>query len=308
MTPLTTPAPVPAAAQGPAAAMATHASSAIGALINVATRRQHTELNRSLVQRLPLALPPHQTNPLLFAKGIVPFASFFFLFETEWDLLVRQLQQRASEDATHDHDLHVWLANLRPRGLARSSRFNHDLKHLRAVAGPNIYSTPDLDEEWTAQMRTRIRSKPHILIAFAWVFYMATFAGGRWIRQQLATSGREFWLTGSTICQVAGSDKPSLEVPGFSFLSFDGDQDGEDIKTLFKASLIRGESILTPDQQQDILDTAQQLFELCNSLVGQLDQMVARERMLGWVASIIFVLLVFIVFLAWRTSYFPHHS
>ncbi|KAF2216411.1 hypothetical protein CERZMDRAFT_19713, partial [Cercospora zeae-maydis SCOH1-5] len=251
-----------------------HASSAVGTLINVATRKQHSELNRLLVQRLPLALPPHQTNPLLFAKGIVPFASFFFLFETEWDLLVRQAQQCASTDAIHARDLHIWLANLRPRGLARSSRFHQDLRHLRAVAGPNIYGSPDLEDKWTAQMRTRIRSKPHVLIAYAWVFYMATFAGGRWIREQLATSGHDFWLAGSTRCQSEDCGKVSLELPGFSFLSFDEDQDGEDIKALFKANLINGETLLTADEQQEIVDTAQQLFERCNRLVYQLDQMV----------------------------------
>ncbi|KAM3422994.1 hypothetical protein BST61_g470 [Cercospora zeina] len=303
MPPATTPT---AAAEAPAAATTTHASSAVGALINVATRKQHTDLNRLLVQRLPLALPPHQTNPLLFAKGIVPFASFFFLFETEWDLLARQVQQRASTAATHVRDLHIWLANLRPRGLARSSRFHHDLKHLRAVAGPNIYASPDLDDEWTAQMRTRLRSKPHVLIAYAWVFYMATFAGGRWIRQQLATSGRDFWSEGSTTPQSADRDKLSLELPGFSFLSFDGDQDGEDIKALFKANLINGETLLTAEEQQDIVDTAQQLFERCNRLIYQLDQMVVRERMLSWVASIIFALLVFALYLAWHTARVPH--
>lgn len=289
------------------------ASSTLGGRVNIACRKQHTELNRLLIQRLPLALPPNQDGPLLFSRGIVPFARIFIFFETEWDLLVRHVQQRpfaADADASHDDDsVQTWLANLRPHGLARATRLKDDLKHLRAVAGPTIYSTPELGDIWVMDMRTRMRSQPHILVAYAWVFYMATFAGGRWIRQQLANGGTKFWTQQTVSENNTADEKAPHELPGFSFLSFDGDQDGEDIKGLFKARLAEAETLLTEEQKREIIDVAQQLFERCNKLVGELDQMVIRDRVLSWIPSTLLVLLLVAVFAVWRTSaYYPSYS
>ena len=158
-------------------------------------------------------------------------------------------------------------------------------------------------------MRTRIRSQPHILVAYAWVFYMATFAGGRWIRQQLANGGAEFWTQQIRSEDNTADEKAPLELPGFSFLSFDGDQDGEDIKLLFKARLAEAETLLTEEQKQEIVDVAQQLFERSNKLVGELDRMVVRDRVLSWVPSALLVLLLLAAFAVWRTSaYYPGYS
>lgn len=264
-------------------------ASTVGARINSACRTQHTELNRLLMQRLPLALPPNQQGPLLFARGIVPFARIFFFFESEWDLLLRHA-------ASPSDGVQKWLADLRPHGLARATRLENDLKHLRAVAGPDIYRTPDLGDYWLRDMRTRLRSQPHVLMAYAWVFYMATFAGGRWIRQQLANGGAEFWTQRPLTDVDVVEEGPGPEFHGFSFLSFDGDQDGEDIKALFKTRLAEAETLLTGEQKQDIVDVAQQLFERCNKLVGELDVMVTRDRVPTWILPTCFVLFLMLLF------------
>lgn len=144
--------------------------------INAATRKQHTELNRLLIQRLPLSLPPHATTPLLYSKGLVPFAHIFNFFETEWDLLERHLKK--SDDSEHDCDVKKWLVSLRPSGLPRTARLKGDKAHLRDVTGASMFATAELGEEWMGRMRLLIRQKPHVLVAFAWVFYMAVFSGG----------------------------------------------------------------------------------------------------------------------------------
>lgn len=129
------------------------------------------------MHRLPLALPPHTTTPALYAKGLVPFSQIFDLFETEWNLLARHVEK--STDSEHEREVKEWLAGLRPQGLPRSARIKTDILHLRDVSGPAMFNTPDLGEAWKAQMRQLIREKPHVLVAFAWVFYMAVFSGGK---------------------------------------------------------------------------------------------------------------------------------
>ncbi|KAF7195732.1 Heme-binding protein HMX1 [Pseudocercospora fuligena] len=277
-------------------------SSSISNRINLATRKQHTELNRLIIQRLPLALPPYQSNPLLFSKGIVPFARIFIIFEIEWDLLVRHVRKLDPADLSHDAEVRRWLANLRPEGLARSERLKNDIRHLRDIAGSGIYDTPAVREAWVKEIRARIRQNPEVLVAFAWVFYMATFAGGRWIRQQLANGGAEFWTGQPGVAGnlEKGEQSALLQLPGFTFLSFPGDEDGEDIKTAFKSRLAEAETLLTESEKTEILGVSEQIFDKCISLVNDLDRMVWRTQVVNRLMPVLGLLSILLVYLAMR--------
>ncbi|KXT12576.1 hypothetical protein AC579_2104 [Pseudocercospora musae] len=279
-------------------------SSSISNRINLATRQQHTELNRLIVQRLPLALPPYQPSPLLFSKGIVPFARIFILFEIEWDLLVRHAQRLDPADLSHDAEVRRWLASLRPEGLARSERLKNDLRHLRDIAGSKICNAPSVGEAWVKEIRARTRQNPEVLVAFAWVFYMATFAGGRWIRRQLAHRGADFWTgqSGGTGNLEKGEESALLHLPGFTFLSFPGHDDGEDLKTAFKARLAEGDTLLTESEKEEILDVSRQIFDKCIGLVNDLDRMVWRAQIFNRVLPALGLVSILLVYLAMRYS------
>ena len=160
--------------------------------------------------------------------------------------------------------------------------------------------------------------KPHVLIAYAWVWYMAIFAGGRWIRGQLDAAGRrEFWeghedekedrvrdlsVDGKGVfledrlekglVEDAGCEKPVIPllsdcakemvdaeaaelVPGdqlgYSYLSFCGDDDGDDIREDFKARLANLEELLTQKEREDIVAEAKDIFESSIRLVQELN-------------------------------------
>lgn len=98
---------------------------------------------------------------------------------------------------------------------------------------------------------------------------MAIFSGGRWIRQQLREAGPAFWDP-RTRRAYQGEDAV-LERPGFSFLCFDGSDDGEDIKTEFKKRLSDAEDILTIVDRMDIVNEAQTIFTNCIAIVEDLD-------------------------------------
>ncbi|KAK4906055.1 hypothetical protein LTR49_024719, partial [Elasticomyces elasticus] len=240
-TPDSTP-PTPGALPDPTA------QPSISTEINVATRKQHTELNRLIVERLPLALTSAprtwrgDKSPALLARGIAAFAQIYFEFEATW-AAVEQSEEKTAGGTTAE-----WLTHLRPQGLERTQRLRNDVQRLtrttRVDAGAALKDpVPD----------ARLLESPHVLIAYAWVMYMAIFSGGRWIRQQLAEAGPDFEL---------------------AFLSFEGDEDGEDTKRDFKTRLLSAEDLMTKQERQDAIEEAQRLFDRCIAVVYELDRQV----------------------------------
>lgn len=77
-----------------------------------------------------------------------------------------------------------------------------------------------------------------------------------------------------------------MALPGFSFLSFTGMQDGEEIKAAFKSRLAEAETLLTDEEKQDIIDVSQQLFDRSILLVNELDRAVLKHRVRSWALTI----------------------
>ena len=102
---------------------------------------------------------------------------------------------------------------------------------------------------------------------------MAVFSVGRWVRRQLENAGPEFWLGESVDERQEGGREPL----GFSFLSFDGHEDGEDLKMHFKARLAEAEALLTAQEREEIVAAAQGLFEDCIALVHLLDREIEQQ-------------------------------
>jgi heme oxygenase len=167
-----------------------------------------------------------------------------------------------------------FLHQLRPRGLARSSRLKRDLEFLTGLHPTDLsvllaQYPGDKAADFCAHIRKAVKQKPHVLVAYAWCFYMAVFSGGRWIRQQLMNADEDFWRT-STSNQEA--EQVPLKEKGLSFWNFDGDNDGEDIKALFKSRLSAAEDLLTPSERIDIIEEAKSIFTFSASLVEELDE------------------------------------
>lgn len=148
-----------------------------------------------------------------------------------------------------------------------------DLSVLMAqYPGPKV-------QEYCNHIRRTVKQKPHILVAYAWCYYMAVFSGGRWIRAQLNASGEDFWRT-STSDDDSKTEKDALtplSERGLSLWSFDGEHDGEDIKAEFKARLAEAEAFFTPDERIDVIEEAKQIFTFSASLVEELDDKVGTD-------------------------------
>ncbi|KAI9820987.1 MAG: heme oxygenase [Thelocarpon impressellum] len=240
--------------------------------INVATRSTHTHLNRLITARLPLALPPHSADPGLYLAGLAHFAPVYHTFETLW-------QARLSEDTSDsfhaEYRVATILQHLHLPALCRSDALSEDIAHLAALHStskrPRPRATPVLSA-FTAHIHAAITERPHVLLAYAWVLYMALFAGGRHLRAQLLRPGPDFW-TSST------KPQPSAEVPppGLALFHFPGPVDGEDLKASFRARFAAAAAHLTPEERGDVVVEAGEIFRRCIALVEELDAVVADD-------------------------------
>jgi heme oxygenase len=255
---------------------------------------------------LTLALPPNATDPRLLGYGLSAFAAIFFTFEDFWQELNDSLETDEKPlTGTHDAQVKMWLATLVPPELVRSSRLKEDLEFISNRTCTNVKRGLPAQREMLKQIPAEIRAKPHILLAYIWVMYMAIFSGGRWIRQQLSNAGMEYWTGEEPCIELDKHELQSLQLPGFSFLSFEGGEDGEDLKALLKGRLAEAETLLTQDERHDVICYAMGLFQRCIQLVYMIDRAVWWQevwRKIPWgLLSIVGVALLLL--LCWHDNF-----
>lgn len=180
-----------------------------------------------------------------------------------------------------DERIHMILKRLYIPELLRSERLCQDLMWL-------LHLPPDQPQkgitnrgwprvsDFTAYIEASANAKPHVLVAYAWVMYMALFNGGRWMRSELSAAGDAFWSPPShTLVDQRG--KSGVDA-GLRFFHFDGSYDGEEIKHDFKSRLTEIEVLCTPEERQDIVREAEAIFMHCTLLVEELDDIVAAQK------------------------------
>ncbi|KAF2865462.1 hypothetical protein BDV95DRAFT_612604 [Massariosphaeria phaeospora] len=268
--------------------------------INAATRSLHTTLNRLITTRLPLALPPHTSDPSLYTTGLLHFAHIYLTFESLWNdlvsaptspptspllsfLLVNPYDAPEMFSSPPSPQMVRFLRTLRPKGLTRSARLKADLEFLTGLHPTDLsvllaQYPGDKVADYCQHIRRNVKVKPHVLVAYAWCFYMAVFSGGRYIRSELVKSGDEFWRTNTgPDTSTSTSSQLPLSESGLSFWSFLGPHDGEDIKADFKQRLLAAESFFTPDERIDVIEEAKSIFKFSAGLVQELDEKLATD-------------------------------
>ncbi|RKU42476.1 heme oxygenase [Coniochaeta pulveracea] len=280
----------------------------VGDAINAATRSVHTKLNKLILMRLPLAIPPRATDTSAYVSGILHIAPLYICFESLWhaaihaDSPTNSLDQQEcafSLPSTSNSSpnlpqpsprIHSILAALYIPGLLRSARLRSDLASLTSQSETeiqrrleNVASTGRLGE-MVSHIQRSVSRHPHVLLSYAWVLYMALFSGGRFIRATLENAGRanpNLWghAKPSSSSQLAEAQTPfqrksstmaSTHGP-LQFFHFPTPQDGEDLKVEFKSRLAEQGKLLTRGEVEDIVKEAQCIFENLILVIGQLD-------------------------------------
>lgn len=248
----------------------------------LAFRSKHTTLNRLILRLLPSALPPCTSTPQAYARGIAHFLPVYCAFE----IPLRSLHAvvRPPHQSHGIHRLYIPT-------LERSPSLEQDIKHLLqrpdvntpessplrqndAVGleledGPGRAGRPRLST-FVTHISGAVESKPHVLLAYTWIFYMALFQGGRYIRSQLRGAEEDgFWAQD---VNAKTADKAVTGSIPLSFWEFPAvSRDGEELKAEFKARFQHIESRLSQSQKKDVLHEAGEIMTQLLEVIREID-------------------------------------
>ncbi|GAO16871.1 uncharacterized protein UV8b_06863 [Ustilaginoidea virens] len=279
--------------------------------IAAATRPIHAKLNKLIIARLPLALPPRAADPFPYTHGLLHVAPIYLTFESLWlDFLTNPTgprqessssnRERGPQRPRESETLRQTLDRLYIPRLMRSDRLVSDVRVMTGwsekVTREQMDAVGETGHlaEFVKHIRRAIKNKPHVLLSYSYIMFMALFAGGRFIRATLESAGAEFWAqpvpaaapghhpsepSWAPSSGRAGPSQPaSREAQGLPlrFFHFDTPFDGEDLKREFKHVLAESEESLSYRQKHDIVQEAICIFENMILVVAQLDRVVAR--------------------------------
>jgi hypothetical protein len=208
------------------------------------------------------------------------------------------------------------------RALKATCRSNPPLKEKLALilTQPTIPPSPVLDTFLTRMQQSLTiatatasatgpdqgPARPHLLLAYAWLLYMALFAGGKVVRGMLEGVGPDFW-EGKLQSQAWGfgpiregdrsdrvgyrggdeagkgkggdddDDAQQAKLP-LAFFRFDTAQDGEDVKEEFKREFEEAGKVLTAGEREEVVEEAKRIFEHLISLVAWLHETLGKDR------------------------------
>ena len=157
--------------------------------------------------------------------------------------------------------------------LERSSRLHQDISTFSrypATLNPDsIADTSALPNlaGFRTHIHTTLSLHPHLLLAYTWIFYMALFSGGRYIRAQLRQAGPEFWDP-----RMRGEKCGNIDNQ-LSFWTFDGDLDGEEFRAKYKRHFLEVERFLTEGEKEQVV---QETVYIMGALVGIVEEISGR--------------------------------
>ncbi|ORY71857.1 uncharacterized protein BCR38DRAFT_331135 [Pseudomassariella vexata] len=289
--------------------------------INAATRSVHTKLNKLVIYRLPLAIPLRTDDPTKYVSGLLHITPIYSTFESLWqDILDQPLPacniisvdehscQVCKPSATihHTHNvldaphqptvctrIHSLLAHLHTPGLTRTQALKEDIFSITGWPSSvieeqlNLASEKTILSHFVTHIRREVQARPHVLLAYAWVLYMALFSGGRFIRATLSRIDASFWYSislsppASIMGRSSSSDSSEDDDSNLplKFFTFDTPHDGDDLKQSFKKHLAESSArLLTPQERRDIVEEAHRIFEFMIEAVGELDAVCGTDR------------------------------
>lgn len=149
--------------------------------------------------------------------------------------------------------------------LERSSRLQNDISFFHP-SDPCFMSNSQEKEPgvlsptvapFISHIEQVVGAKPHVQIAYTWVFYMPLFSGGRYIRAKLRSAGEDFWASaGYTKPDGEYAEEPEKGTIGLSFWEFSGTSDGKDLKADYQSRIHDLEASLTLEERQEIVNEA----------------------------------------------------
>ncbi|KAJ5669456.1 hypothetical protein N7462_010526 [Penicillium macrosclerotiorum] len=239
-----------------------------------AIKGPHAAIHRLNLSRIALCLPPQTYSPSLYTLGISRYAELYYGIEEAWlsitgdpgdwicesDNIIQNLQ--SIQDGKR---IQALLRLLYIPGLLRTKALEADLCRLQSLSGVQTapVEEPNLGSEMRKDVYQRSLMSPHILVAHIWIMYSAILYGGSEICAQLRKAGPAFW--GLSAAELSSRQAPCP----LSFWHFD---DPATTKVQLRARVAEIECFLTPQEQQDVLSEAKEIFRQLETLTLHLDK------------------------------------
>ncbi|KAK9474353.1 uncharacterized protein V1510DRAFT_412013 [Dipodascopsis tothii] len=237
----------------------------LGNRINWATRKQHSRINALINLKMVFAL----RNARTYRKGIQAFYHVFNTFEQCWD-----------EEKAKDTPMAAILREVWQPAMARTVPLERDLMFY--YGDRSKFESPVLPAQvdFVAHIRKRVADKPHLLLAYGHVMYLALFAGGRILRSKLAMSAGLF-------PHVEGMTAEEVMLQGTNLFRFEVD-DEEALRLSFKKTFeLQTRNALSEQQKREIIEESLEIFRRNTEMVSEIER-VWRARL---VASTTYVVL-----------------
>lgn len=222
----------------------------LGYLINEATADQHAALEELVMSHFKQCLYPATSTPLLYAEGL----SYFLIIFRNLELVLQ-----------HNNDLYD------PR-LVRTDRLNADVMCIKQDFHVTERRTRFGEQEWTTvlkdfdkRMGEQLLKMPHLLLAYAWVLYLAIFSGGRYMKASLQLSFRDAWLQ-----RIDESKHHDAEDYLRFWIFGDNSQENEEIRSSFKSRFEAVAETLSTQQQHEVVIEAGAIMQSLAGVVQEL--------------------------------------
>lgn len=231
--------------------------------INAATRKVHARLNRLIMARLPLALPPDAQDPSIYLLGLLHITPIYNAFESALrTLLWRPLAEpglcSSRDGATRQH-ARFPLSRLYLPTLMRTDQLCTDIQALTGWTRHQIEEQLILVSQsgplalFVQHISSTVDERPHVPLDDVPV-----------------TNRPPHPQTPKAVSSAPPEEDFSSPL---AFFRFSTPADGEDLKREFKERFAEIDRHLTPDQRHDVVQEAVCIFDNMLSIVAQLDSL-----------------------------------
>lgn len=226
---------------------------ALGNRINFNTRSEHNSINRTITLKFAIAI----RDARIYRQGI---QAFYHVFRTVEELINKELSQEPLSK-TGEILKQIW----RPE-IARTAALEQDLMFFYGN-DRSKFEHPIRQEQidFVQHIYDAYKEKPHILLAYCHVMYLALFAGGKIMLSSLTRASGVFpRLDGKTTEEVS-----SFGTNLFKFQVEDDEVLRLDYK---KAYELATRNALTEQEKLDIIDESKEIYKRNVMVVQELER------------------------------------
>ncbi|CAM9020748.1 hypothetical protein WICANDRAFT_93096 [Wickerhamomyces anomalus NRRL Y-366-8] len=234
---------------------------ALGNRININTRKEHDVVDKTVSLKFAVAL----RDGKIYRQGI---QGFYHVFKTIEILINQELQQKPRSKTG---DL---LASFWDEKISRTEPLTRDLLYFYDN-DPKKFEAPIREEQidFVNHIYKVHQEKPHVLLAYCHVMYLALFAGGKVLRSSLAKATGLF-------PQVDGQTTEQVSLYGTNLFQFDVEDDQVLRQSYKREYELATRNALTEQEKLDIIEEAKEIYKRNAEMIRGIERH-NREKITG---------------------------